>query len=66
MQTPDTTAPRLLKGSEVASMLRVSRVSVIRWADKGLLTEIRTPGGHRRYLESEVRTLLDGHGHAES
>jgi len=33
---------------------------VTRWAKAGKLTSIRTLGGHRRYRESEVRSLLDG------
>jgi len=31
---------------------------VTRWARGGKLSSIRTPGGHRRYSESEVRGLL--------
>jgi predicted site-specific integrase-resolvase len=31
-----------------------------RWAKAGKLNSIRTLGGHRRYRESEVRSLLEG------
>ena len=48
--------PRLLKPGEVAEMFRVHRVTVARW---GVLTDIRTPGGHRRYREDEVLACLD-------
>ena len=51
---------RLLTGAEVAKLFRVDPKTVPRWADKGRLTCIRTPGGHRRYRESEVRAMLAG------
>jgi excisionase family DNA binding protein len=40
-------------------MLRVDPKTVTRWARAGKLSSIRTPGGHRRYSESEVRGFLD-------
>jgi excisionase family DNA binding protein len=55
---PDTEA--LLTPSEVATLFRVDPKTVTRWAKAGKLTSIRTLGGHRRYRESEVRSLLDG------
>ena len=45
---------------EVAAMFRVDPKTVTRWASAGRIGSIRTPGGHRRFRESEVRTLLDG------
>lgn len=48
----------LLTPHEVATMFRVDRATVTRWAKTGKLTSIRTLGGHRRYLEAEVRALL--------
>lgn len=53
---PDT--DRLLTPAEVASMFRVDPKTVTRWARDGRLTAVRTLGGHRRYLESEVLGLL--------
>lgn len=50
----------LLTPSEVAIMFRVDPKTVTRWAKAGKLTSIRTLGGHRRYREAEVRTLLGG------
>jgi excisionase family DNA binding protein len=50
----------LLTPAEVATLFRVDPKTVTRWARAGLLTSRRTPGGHRRYLESEVRALLQG------
>ena len=49
---------KLLTPAEVASLFRVDPKTVTRWAKAGKLTSIRTLGGHRRYKESEVRTLL--------
>lgn len=49
----------LLTPAEVAALFRVDPKTVTRWANAGKLTSIRTLGGHRRYLESEVRALLD-------
>ena len=48
----------MLTPAEVAQLFRVDPKTVTRWARAGKLTSIRTLGGHRRYRESEVRTLL--------
>ena len=39
-------------------LFRCDPKTVTRWAKSGKLTSVRTPGGHRRYRESEVRALL--------
>jgi excisionase family DNA binding protein len=49
---------RLLTPGEVARMFRVDPKTVTRWAAHGRLGSIRTPGGHRRFRESEVNALL--------
>lgn len=48
----------LLTPAEVASLFRVDPKTVTRWAKAGKLTAIRTLGGHRRYRQSEVQSLL--------
>jgi len=48
----------LLTPSNVARLFRVRPKTVVRWAEEGKLTAVRTPGGHRRFLGSEVRRLL--------
>jgi len=53
-------AEPLLTPAEVATMFRVDPRTVTRWAKAGRLTSIRTPGGHRRYRETEVRALYAG------
>ena len=57
-RTPESEA--LLTPAEVATMFRVDPKTVTRWAKSGKLTSIRTLGGHRRYREAEVRSLLAG------
>ncbi len=49
---------RLLTPGEVALMFRVDPKTVTRWASSGRIRSIRTPGGHRRFRESEVTDLL--------
>src|SRR4051812_48338690 len=60
MNAHATESEALLTPSEVATLLRVDPKTVTRWAKAGKLSSIRTLGGHRRYRESEVRSLLDG------
>ena len=48
----------LLTPAEVAALFRVDPKTVTRWAKAGKLTSIRTLGGHRRFKESEVKSLL--------
>ena len=56
-------AEALFTPAEVAALFRVDPKTVTRWARAGMLTSLRTLGGHRRYRESEVRKLL---GQADS
>jgi len=57
---------RLLTPGEVASLFRVDPKTVTRWAASGRIGSIRTPGGHRRFRESEVRALLRGDAELDS
>ena len=56
VETPD--GDRLLKPYEVAALFGVDPKTVTRWAAAGRIGSIRTPGGHLRFRESEVRELL--------
>jgi excisionase family DNA binding protein len=47
----------LLTPGEVATLFRVNPKTVTRWAKAGLLSCIKTPGGHRRYLQREIEDL---------
>ena len=45
---------------DFAEAIRVDPKTVTRWAASGRISSIRTPGGHRRFRESEVHALLRG------
>lgn len=47
---------------EVARLLGVDYVTVARWARDGKIKAVRTPGGHWRIPESEVKRLLGEKG----
>jgi excisionase family DNA binding protein len=49
---------KLLTPGEVGKLFRCDAKTVTRWAAAGKIGSIRTPGGHRRFFESEVRALL--------
>jgi excisionase family DNA binding protein len=53
---PDT--PDLLLPREVAAIFRVDRRTVTRWANNRWLQHIRTLGGHRRFMRSDVEAAL--------
>lgn len=52
----------LLTPAEVAAMFRVNPKTVTRWARAGKITAVRTLGGHRRFRESEIRSLAATQG----
>lgn len=57
-----TDALELMTPGEVASRFRVNPKTVTRWADKGLLRAVRTPGGHRRFVAADVRAWFEKAG----
>lgn len=57
---PDQPYDRLMTPAEVAALWRVDVKTVSRWAKAGRIAVIRTPGGHGRYRESDVRAALEG------
>lgn len=48
----------LLKPTEVATLFGVDPKTVTRWARKGKLEAHLTLGGHRRYMITDIRSLL--------
>lgn len=60
MHRPRLEPIALLTPGEVAKLFRVDPKTVTRWARTGKLASLRTPGGHRRFREEEVRQLLTG------
>jgi len=55
--------PATFSPKQVASAIGVSEASLKRWCDRGLLTAVRTPGGHRRMPASSVFQFLRQTGH---
>ena len=49
---------KLLTIAETANILNVSKWTLRNWDDSDKLKAIRTEGGHRRYLESEVQQFM--------
>jgi excisionase family DNA binding protein len=53
-----------LTPNEVAQLLLVNPVTVRQWAARGLLRSTATPGGHRRFLLSDVEEFARSRGSA--
>jgi excisionase family DNA binding protein len=53
------TSVRLLTPGQVAVIFNVDPQTVSRWNRTGRLDAVRTPGGHRRFREDDVRALLN-------
>jgi excisionase family DNA binding protein len=51
-----------LTPTEVAELLMVNPVTVRQWAARGLLRSLTTPGGHRRFLLSDVEEFARSRG----
>lgn len=50
----------LLSPGEVAALFRVDPRTVSRWAKKGKIPHVRTPGRHTRYRYGTMKELLNG------
>src|SRR3989337_1367932 len=53
---------RWLPLGEACRLLGVDESTLRRWADNGHVRVFRTPGGHRRFAESDIHELLAGRG----
>lgn len=49
---------RWLSLGEAASLLGVDEATLRHWADTGRIKTFRTPGGHRRFQETDLRALI--------
>lgn len=59
------TAPedvRWLTLGKACRVLGVDESTLRRWADSGHVRAFRTPGGHRRFAESDIQELVSGRG----
>ena len=57
MNGNDDTPVELLKTSEVARLLGVTRSTVLSWAYRGFLAYASTPGGHLRFRRDQIDAL---------
>jgi excisionase family DNA binding protein len=54
----DGVEARWLTINEACKLLGVDQSTLRRWSDAGKVPVFRTPGGHRRYAEDDLRALL--------
>ncbi len=57
MSRAEPVSPTWLSLDEAAKRLNVHPGTLREWADKGRIPSIRTPGGHRRFSESDVSAM---------
>ncbi len=55
---PEPAGGRWLTIHEACAFLGVDQSTLRRWSDSGKVPVFRTPGGHRRYAEADLRTLV--------
>jgi excisionase family DNA binding protein len=58
MITQPAPTEQLLTPADVAALIFVDPKTVSRWATAGRIPSTRTPGGHRRFLPSDVAALM--------
>ncbi|MBI3182704.1 MAG: response regulator [Myxococcales bacterium] len=52
---------RLYTTHDISRLLQVDPSTVSKWIDRGIMLAFRTPGGHRRVRQSDLRTFLVAH-----
>jgi excisionase family DNA binding protein len=57
---PDSIATRWITLGQACKLLGVNESTLRRWADAGHVRSFRTPGGHRRFSEDDLRVLMAG------
>lgn len=63
-ETPDTFSTRWITLGQACKLLGVNESTLRRWADAGHVRSFRTPGGHRRFSEEDLRRMTDERGMA--
>jgi excisionase family DNA binding protein len=56
----DNHATRWITLGQACKLLGVNESTLRRWADAGHVRSFRTPGGHRRFSEGDLRVLMAG------
>jgi excisionase family DNA binding protein len=60
---PAADAPYWLTLGQACRLLNVDESTLRRWADAGQVRTFRTPGGHRRFADQDVRAIVSGRAH---
>src|SRR5437867_13309771 len=55
-----TVRDRWLTLGQACRLLNVDESTLGRWADAGQVRTFRTPGGHRRFAETDLATMVSG------
>jgi len=63
---PESLATRWITLGQACKLLGVNESTLRRWADAGHVRSFRTPGGHRRFSEEDLRVLMAGQVPAQS
>jgi excisionase family DNA binding protein len=50
---------------QACKLLNVDESTLRRWADAGQVRTFRTPGGHRRFAEGDVKAIVQGRGRTQ-
>lgn len=59
---PESLTTRWITLGQACKLLGVNESTLRRWADAGHVRSFRTPGGHRRFSEDDLRALVAGQG----
>lgn len=59
-EDPESLATRWITLGQACKLLGVNESTLRRWADAGHVRSFRTPGGHRRFSEDDLRVLMAG------
>jgi excisionase family DNA binding protein len=62
--TSESFSTRWITLGQACKLLGVNESTLRRWADAGHVRSFRTPGGHRRFSEEDLRALVAGRGGA--
>jgi excisionase family DNA binding protein len=62
---PSVGSDRWLTLGQACRVLNVDESTLRRWADAGQIRTFRTPGGHRRFAETDVHAIVNGRARKE-